>query len=124
MLQPNYEDTTLIKSILELPYLLTLIENNIKKIIASNMRMKELFVLYLEKLQDEVTKEITIVKREMRKNGLKILETWEMDDRLRAEYLCRGYKFEMMLLWSKVKVDTEIKLSELMEVDIKKINRQ
>nr|WP_145401638.1 hypothetical protein [Paenibacillus xylanexedens] len=124
MLQPNHEDTTLIKSFLELPYLLTLIQINIKKITASDLKMKELFVLYLERLQDEVTKEITDVKRKMRTNGLKILETWELDDRLRAEYLCRGYKFEMMLLWSKVRVDTEIRLSELMEVDIKKINRQ
>ncbi|WP_145413422.1 hypothetical protein [Paenibacillus xylanexedens] len=124
MIQPSHEDTMLIRSFLELPYLLTLIQINIRKITASDLKMKELFVLYLERLQDEVTKEITDIKRNMRANGLKILETWEMDDRLRAEYLCRGYKFEMMLLWSKVKVDTEIKLSELMEVDIKKINRQ
>lgn len=124
MLQPNHEDSTLIKSFLELPYLLTLIQINIKKITSSEMKMKELFVLYLEKLQDDITKEIANVKSEMRKKGLKILDSKEMDDRLRAEYMCRGYKFEMMLLWSKVKADTEVKLANLMGVDIRKIKRE
>lgn len=119
----NDEDHSTVKTYLELPYVLRIVEMYIRKLESSNMRLSSVFILYLKKLQSEVFTEINETKRIMRNRGIKIIEENETENSLVARYKCRGYEHSISLLWGKVKSDTEVKLAELMDVDITKMER-
>ncbi|WP_420540403.1 hypothetical protein ACN92M_26505 (plasmid) [Paenibacillus polymyxa] len=118
MQKDSAEDLRLVIEYVELPFLLTILELNIKKIKESNFKLGPLFELHLRTIQDRVSKEQYRVRQEMRRRGIKVLEQHQLEDRITAKYLCRGYTHELRLLWSKVKADTEMRLAEYLGVDI------
>jgi hypothetical protein len=119
----NDEDHSIVKTYLELPYVLRIVEMYIRKLESSNMKLSYVFVLYLKGLQSEVFTQINDTKRVMRNRGIKIIQEDETEDSLMARYKCRGYEHPISLLWGKVRSDTEVKLAELMGVDITKMER-
>ncbi|WP_244944324.1 hypothetical protein [Paenibacillus polymyxa] len=118
MKSDSVEDLRLVIEYLELPYLLTVLELNLKKMKDSNFKLSYLFELHLIKIQKRVTKDQYQVRQSMRKRGVKVIEQNEEKDKLTAKYLCRGYMHDVRLLWSKVRSDTEVRLAEYLDVDI------
>ncbi|MCM3257077.1 hypothetical protein M3664_04680 [Paenibacillus lautus] len=112
------EELADVRRFFELPYLLDVIEVDKKKIINSDMIMKNVMVLYLNKVQDQANNTIFEIKQTLKKNGIKIIEQNKLEDRLVSSYSCRGYQHTMTLLWSKVKVDVLLMLGEYMRTDI------
>lgn len=115
------EDLKIVKRYLELPFLLDVLELDKKKMRESNLKMSRVYIIKLEELQDQVTTEIYSVKQEMRNKGIKIIEQTKLNDRLIAEYLCRNYKHQITLLWSKVKFDTEVSLAKYLGIVIDRL---
>ncbi|MET3209699.1 UNVERIFIED_CONTAM: hypothetical protein ABIC26_002646 [Paenibacillus sp. PvR008] len=117
------EDTQLVIDFIQLPYVLDVLELNISKIKKSDLKMKELFVLYLEGLQSRVLMDLKIVRQKMRQRGIKVFDGVKSDKSLITEYLCRGYTHKIYFLWSKVRFDVEIRIAEYMNVDLDKYVR-
>ncbi|ASR49525.1 hypothetical protein B4V02_23975 [Paenibacillus kribbensis] len=95
----------------ELPYLLTVLELNLKKMKDSNFKLGHLFELHLKKIQDCVIKYQYRVRQAIRKRGIKVLDQHQMENCIMAKYLFRGYVHDARLLWGKVKSDTEVRLA-------------
>ncbi|MDN4106434.1 hypothetical protein [Paenibacillus polymyxa] len=65
------KELQLVIEYVELPFLLTILELNIKKIKESNFKLGPLFELHLRTMQDRVSKEQYRVRQEMRRRGIK-----------------------------------------------------
>lgn len=70
----NVKELQLVIEYVELFFLLTILELNIKKIKGSNFKLGPLFELHLRTIQDHVSKEQYRVRQEMRRRGIKVLE--------------------------------------------------
>ncbi|KAF6630602.1 hypothetical protein H6F38_14340 [Paenibacillus sp. EKM208P] len=117
------EDTQLVIDFIQLPYVLDVLELNLKKIKQSDLKMKELFVLYLEGLQSRVLMDLKVVRQKMRQRGIKVFDGVRSDKDLVTEYLCRGYTHTMRFLWSKIRRDVEVRIAAYMEIDMNKLVR-
>lgn len=119
----NDENHSIVKNYLVLPYVLRVVALYIKKLESSDLKLKSVFLLYLKGLETQVFNEINVTKRTMRNRGIKIIQEEETENSLYAKYKCRGYEHPISLLWGKVRSDTEVKLAELMGVDITDMER-
>lgn len=111
------EELALVKRAVELPYLLSALEFDKKNISTSNFKMKSVYVDYLDNTQKKISLEMYKLKQSLKKHQIKIIEESRSDHSLIVEYSIRGYQHKMTLLWSKVKVDITLRLTEHMNVD-------
>lgn len=114
---------TVVKTYLELPVLLDELELHVKNMQAADLKLTPVVILYFNELQNRVLKEINETRKIMRTQGIKILQQNRLEDRLEATYLCRGYNWSITLLNQKLQSDIEVKLAELMNVDITQLKR-
>ncbi|KGP81928.1 hypothetical protein P364_0113960 [Paenibacillus sp. MAEPY2] len=112
------EQLALVKKVVELPYLLSCLEVDKNKISSSNFKMKSVYVDYLDNTQKKIALEMYKTKLSLKKHQIKIIEESRSDLSLSVDYSIRGYQHKMTLLWSKVKVDITLMLTEYMNVDI------
>lgn len=112
------EQLALVKKVVELPYLLSSLEVDKNKISSSNFKMKSVYVDYLDNTQKKISLEMYKSKLSLKKHQIKIIEESRSDLSLSVDYSIRGYQHKMTLLWSKVKVDITLMLTEYMNVDI------
>ncbi|WP_124115354.1 hypothetical protein [Paenibacillus xylanexedens] len=112
------EELAAVKRYVELPYLLSSIEHDKKQIANSEMKMYTVYINHLDNIQSKVTAEAYKLKNYLRENDIRIIETSKSSESLKVEYSIRGYTQRMVLLWSKVKVDITLILSDYLKVDI------
>ncbi|KQY90932.1 hypothetical protein ASD24_24350 [Paenibacillus sp. Root52] len=118
------EELALVKRAIELPYLLSSLEIDKNKILDSNVKMKSLYVNHLDHMQNKISLEMYKLKLSMKKHHIKIIKENRSELSLSVDYSLKGYRHEMTLLWSKVKVDITLILTEEMNLDITNLNRQ
>ncbi|NUU75711.1 hypothetical protein [Paenibacillus xylanilyticus] len=112
------EQLALVKKVVELPYLLSSLEVDKNKISSSNFKMKSVYVDYLDNTQKKIALEMYKSKLSLKKHQIKIIKESRSELSLSVDYSIREYQHKMTLLWSKVKVDITLMLTEYMNVDI------
>ncbi|WP_149847110.1 hypothetical protein [Paenibacillus sp. 37] len=117
------EELALVKRLVELPYLLGALEVDKQKIYASNFKMKSVYVDYLDGTQKKIALEMYKSKQILKEHHIKIIDEKRSELSLTVDYSVRGYLHKMTLLWSKVKVDVTLLLTEHMNVDITDLNK-
>lgn len=121
MLDIDEDDYMLIRDHLELPFMIDVIELNIRKMRAADFKMGELFILHLKGIRDKVQEEAKQVRIKMRQKSITVYKQIKFKDRIEAKYACRGYQGEMTIRWSEVKSDITEKLAKELEVDLSKL---
>jgi len=101
------EDFALIRAMLELPYLIRVLDADIKLIDGSKLRTRAVLLRQLDRLREEARYEMRELRQKLRSRNIKIVKQTRMEDKLHAEYVCRGYHDRMALMWSRVKCDVE-----------------
>ncbi|OWR31415.1 hypothetical protein CDO73_06705 [Saccharibacillus sp. O23] len=101
------EDLILIRAMLELPYLIKVLDADIKRIEVSSLRTRAALTRQLDRLREETRHEMREVRYNLRARGIKIVRQERLEDRLSADYVCRGHHDRMTLMWSRVKADVE-----------------
>ncbi|MDT9717866.1 hypothetical protein QVE09_03080 [Paenibacillus sp. ClWae2A] len=117
------EELALVKRLVELPYLLGALEVDKHKIYASNFKMKSVYIDYLDGTQKKIALEMYKSKQRLKEHHIKIIDEKRSKLSLTVDYSVRGYIHKMTLLWSKVKVDVTLMLTEHMSVDITDMTR-
>lgn len=112
------EELELVKLYLELPYAADVIEVDKKKIANSDIRMKEVLIKQLNRIQDELIQETYRIKQRLKSEGIKIIEDTRTTTHLEALYQCRGYQHNIALLWGKVRADVMLILARHMKVKV------
>ncbi|GGO03714.1 hypothetical protein [Saccharibacillus kuerlensis] len=101
------EDLALIRIVLELPYLIKVLDTDMKAIEGSSLRTRSALLLQLERLREEAQREIRQMRHVLRLRGIQIVKQTMLEDRLCAEYICRGHHDRMLLMWSRIRIDVE-----------------
>lgn len=110
------EDRMLIRTMLELPYLIKVLDADIRRIEASSLRTRAALTHQLDRLREETRHEMREVRYNLRARGIKIVRQERLEDRLSADYVCRGHHDRMTLMWSRVKADVEELTSACLDV--------
>lgn len=116
-MRQTFEELSLVKRVVELPYLLGALEVDKHKIYASNFKMKSVYVDY-GRYPKKIALEMYKSKQRLKEHHIKIIDEVRSELSLTVDYSVRGYIHKMTLLWSKVKVDVTLMLTEHMNVDI------
>ncbi|MEJ8305474.1 hypothetical protein [Saccharibacillus sacchari] len=101
------EDFTLVRSMLELPYVIRVLDADMKLIDKSSLRTRVVLLRQLDHMREEARYEMRDLRQTLRSRNIKILKQTRLEDKLYAEYICRGHHDRMALMWSRVKCDVE-----------------
>lgn len=105
-----------------LPFLLDVFQDNLKVTKESPLRFGSLFVCQLETLIDKVSDEHFLIRKELRKRGIKVFDIERNKIELKAEYLCRGYTGKMVLLMNLIKAELSLKIAHYLNINITNIS--
>ncbi|OWA37289.1 hypothetical protein B9G55_04285 [Saccharibacillus sp. O16] len=100
-------DLLLIRAMLVLPYLIKVLDADLKRIETSSLRTRSALLHQLERLREEARHEMREVRYHLRLRTIKIVSQQRLEDRLSADYICRGHHDRMVLMWSRIKSDVD-----------------
>lgn len=112
------EEAGWIKDYILLPLMLDMLERDIQVVRVAPFKMPEIYVRVLLNMQRSVTADLSQLRREMRKRGLKVYEERRTSLGVEANYLCRGYHHDFSMLWSLVRAEIGQRLCAYLNVDI------
>lgn len=92
------EESALVKKYILLPMILTVFERDIK-LIAATVKTPEIYTEMITRAADRATKDLTEIRRQFRRRGIKVYEMERGTKEVTARYLCRGYTGECGMLW-------------------------
>ena len=115
---PADEDHRLVKSLVVRTLLLDVLERDIRTLDTLLLKMPEVYVLSLTRIQNQVLKEMLAVKQQMRKRGVKILEEKREKEGIETLYLCRGYWQRFYMLWTFARNEVKQELSRHLHIDL------
>ncbi|WP_068616632.1 hypothetical protein [Paenibacillus tuaregi] len=98
---PGYitdEETTLVKRYILLPMILTVFERD-SKLIASAVKSPDIYTGIITQAADRVTKDLTEIRRQFRRRGIKVYEVERGPKDVTARFICRGYTGESGMMW-------------------------
>ena len=113
----NDEDIKIIKEYLLNHLLLEVLERDLNIIKPVNLKMKDVYVKVLRYQRNNTIKQLSEIRKKMRKQGLSIYEEHRDQVKILVKYLCRGYHYEFSMLWPLVKAELQIKLSKMFGID-------
>ncbi|MBD2861587.1 hypothetical protein [Paenibacillus oceani] len=114
---PSEREIQLIKNFIILPLVLNVFSRDMKKVEQEHLfkTFKPYLAMYGQVL-DKITKDITKVKRELVKAGIKVHDGTRTKDELIHEYLCRGYTGKFAMLWKTLAAEVEILMNHYLGV--------
>ncbi|OME55486.1 hypothetical protein BSK59_13500 [Paenibacillus odorifer] len=121
MQQITADELGLVKSYLEIPFLLEVLEGNIEKMKHANLRLGHIFVFHLVTIRDNINREYIEIKKKMRNKGIKVFDQETTKIEITAKYVCRGYIGNMKLLMERVKSDLCEMLAKQLGLDLAKM---
>lgn len=115
---PADEDHRLVKILVVRTLLLDVLERDIHTLDSLLLKMPEVYVLSLTRIQNQVLQEMLAVRQQMRKRGVKILEEKREQEGIETVYLCRGYWQRFYMLWTFARNEVKQELSRHLHIDL------
>ncbi|WP_440110639.1 hypothetical protein [Paenibacillus sp. QZ-Y1] len=115
---PADEDHRLIKSMVVRTLLLDVLERDIRTLDTLQLKMPEVYILSLTRIQNNVLKEMLALRKQMRTRGVKVLEEKREADGIEILYLCRGYSQRFYMLWTFARNEVKKELSRHLQMDL------
>lgn len=112
-------DRDLVKSYIILPVMLTKFERDLL-VINDFVKSPGPYAEMIEHAMDEVTKDLTGIRKGFRERGIKVYEERQMSDGVHAEYMCRGYHDKMHLRWELIKAEIFVSMRRHLGLDVSK----
>ena len=100
-------EMTLVRQYVLLGIVMRILDHDIQAIRTTGMKLPQFYESMLRGIQDRVLLDLAAMRRDFRKTGIKVYEEKRESDGLHAEYLCRGYRHRMFMLWGYVKAESE-----------------
>jgi len=119
MIMTDEDFTALMDSIL-FPIILSILERDIKKLQEVDLKIPMVYIGYLRKVQDSITQEMTELRKEMRKLGIKIYEDNKTEGGREYKVKCRGYQHTFGLFTDNIRTKVITRLCEILDIDLTK----
>ncbi|WP_336763676.1 hypothetical protein [Paenibacillus sp. USHLN196] len=115
---PADEDHRLIKGLVVRTLLLDVLERDIRTLDTLLLKMPEVYILSLTRIQNNVLKEMLGLRKQMRTRGVKVLEEKREADGIETLYMCRGYWQRFYMLWTFARNEVKKELSRQLQMDL------
>ncbi|MBR2566069.1 MAG: hypothetical protein IKE29_15810 [Paenibacillus sp.] len=115
---PADEDHNLIKGMVVRTLLLDVLERDIQTLDSLLLKMPEVYILSLTRIQNQVLKEMQELRKQMRTRGVKIVQEIRGKDGIETVYLCRGYGQRFYMLWTFARNEVKKELSYHLRIDL------
>ncbi|MEF3302317.1 hypothetical protein [Paenibacillus sp. GYB003] len=114
---PTEQEVRLITNYIVLPYVLNVFERDKNKIEKEQVfKTFTPYVAMLDLVIGKIMKDLSDVRKELRKRGIKVYDGERTSSDVTYEYLCRGYMNKMTLLWGTLRADVEIMMNHYLGV--------
>lgn len=111
------EDQSYVKLYIMLPLILSAFERD-KKLIEQTFKTPGPYVTLIGNAIKRVEDDHREVRRKFRLQGLKVYEERRTESGIQARYLCRGYHYDMTLLWPLIKAESSVLMEKYLGLDI------
>lgn len=111
------EDLQLVKEYILLPILLDVLEKDIAAIQSVKLNMGGIYEESLRQAQGQIITDLTLLRNNLRKRGIKVYEQQHTKLFLEARYLCRGYQHKFSMLWNLVTAEQQRYLNMYLHID-------
>jgi hypothetical protein len=113
------EELLTVKEYLIFPFVLDVLERDIKLLKKTEvLKMSVLYAMKLKDVMNKLTSDSYFTREKLRKSGIKIISQEQTKDTLNAEYMVRGYKHTISMLWWLIKSEVQIVICRYLEIDI------
>lgn len=103
------EETKLVKDFTLLPLLLDVLEKDRQTLCRSDLKNLELTNVIIDRLQNAAIEDLSEVRKDMRKNNLKIYDNRRTELGVEVDFICRGYHHKLTILWGLIEAEIEKK---------------
>jgi len=110
---PSREELEMIRDSVLLPFMLTMVERNVKDLELSTGPLRKLYISATQILMDRIHADLARVNRELRARNIKVFkDESRMDDDLFYRYICRGYESTFSIMREVAKANISVKMGE------------
>lgn len=113
------EDLQLVKEYILLPILLDVLERDMTVIGEVKLKLGFIYEKTLRQAQDRIIADVSMLRRNLREQGIKVYELKRTNLSVEARYLCRGYHHDFSMLWGLVKAELYKYLSVYLHIDLR-----
>jgi hypothetical protein len=114
------EDHSLVKAGVLLPVMLEFIQSDVSALNKQGIHLAEFGVKTLQAAEQELITEHLNVRKELRQRGIKIFGEEKTKLGVNANYIIRGYRHHISVLWGLVRTEALLKASQYAGVDLTK----
>lgn len=106
------KDIEVLREFILLPILLSVFEHDKKKIEASGIKITRPYIDVINVAMDRVTRDISMVKKEMHKRGIKVGNEYKDSFSIQYEFMCRGLREKFAMPREFIKAETEVRMAK------------
>lgn len=108
---PTKEELELIRDYVLLPIMLDVVQNDKNKIKYNSNPLREMCLKADDKLMDNIMKDLTAAKKEMKARGIKVEEMDREHSALHYKFWYKGYEDQFSIIREVVKAEISVRLT-------------
>lgn len=109
---PTKEEIEAIRDSILLPFMLDMVEADLRKLQHDRQPLRLLFIAANEALSNDIFKELVDVKKFLKEREIKVIELGRYNDELRYQFWIRGYEDKITLLRYMAKSELSIRFGK------------
>ncbi len=109
---PTQEELTLIRNYALLPVMLSVVENNYKRIETSSYPLKKLYIAATQALMNLVHADLSQTRKALKERNIKVFEDERADSAIHYRFICRGYEDKFSLIRDVVKAEISVRMAK------------
>lgn len=109
---PTQEEFKLIRDSIILPMMLTIVEQNYRRIETTDLSLRKLYIAATQALMDQVHSDLVKVKKILRERSIKVMEEEKIDSTARYRVFCRGYEDSFTIIRDVVRAEISVRLGK------------
>ncbi|CAH1205539.1 hypothetical protein PAECIP111893_02367 [Paenibacillus plantiphilus] len=106
---PTREEIEAIRNSILLPFMLDMLEAELRKLQHDRQPLRNLFVEANESLSRDIFNELVTVRKYLKEHDIKVVEGDRVGEEMHYKFWCRGYEDEFMLMRFLAKSELSIR---------------
>ncbi|MCY9760538.1 hypothetical protein M5X06_13515 [Paenibacillus alvei] len=112
----NGEDALTVKQYIIQTLILDVLERDIGRIGASNLKMADIYAQFLRQAQDNASRDLFHLRKQFRSRGIKVYEEERLEHGIRVHYVCRGYQHSFYMLRGLIRAEVKKRMQAYLHI--------
>ncbi|WP_430109913.1 hypothetical protein [Paenibacillus sp. B1-33] len=110
------EDALTVKQYIIQTLILDVLERDIGRIGASNLKMADIYAQFLRQAQDNASRDLFHLRKQFRSRGIKVYEEERLEHGIRVHYVCRGYQHSFYMLRGLIRAEVKKRMQAYLHI--------